>query len=365
MIRLARWSFAGLLMAAGLASAGPPDFIPPAPPAPATSGPPAKPELMPPPRRDPADVSPVPRHPAAPVEVESAEHGGLGPFFFDGEFFLLAPRRRGQDYALVGSAPLGTPIGTIRSVEGDYDPGFRIGAGYRFPEEGWQVFGRYTYWHSAANDRVQAAGPGQRVFATLTHPAFVVEVGSASASNSINMNVFDVELARRFEMGERAQMRLFAGPRFANLDQRFTANYAGVDVVTSTVNRKVTFDGGGLRLGGQANFEVFQHIGLYLRGSTGLMTGRVRSSLGEVSNGAIVVNAVDRFNRIVPTADLGIGLSYELGGWLRLSAGYEFNNWFGVVERFDFVDDAHVAKMARRADDLGFDGVFFRCELTF
>ena len=117
---------------------------------------------------------------------------GPGAWLFDGEFMLCSPRRRVQDYAIVGTAPLGTPIGTIRGVEGNYDPGFRIGVGYRLPgTDGLEVMGRYTYWHSAGNDAVSAGG-GSRVFPTLTHPAFIDEVGRASADNAINMNVFDV-----------------------------------------------------------------------------------------------------------------------------------------------------------------------------
>ena len=95
-----------------------------------------------------------------------------------------------------------------------------------------------------------------------------------------------------------------------------------------------------------------------------MMTGRFRSGLSEVSNGLPIVNVSERFNKVVPTLDLGLGLSYQ-SGWLRLSVGYEFHNWFGVVEGFDFVDDAHPAKMARRSGDLGFDGVFFRAEMVF
>ena len=94
------------------------------------------------------------------------------------------------------------------------------------------------------------------------------------------------------------------------------------------------------------------------------MAGRFRSSQSEVSNNAEVFSLVDRFDKIVPTAELGIGLCYQTS-WMARSVGYEFHNWFGVVEGFDPVDDAHRGKLARRNGDLGFDGVFFRAELTF
>src|SRR5262249_15336099 len=135
MNRLARWSFACVLLTAGLASAQPPDFIPPASPTTPSN------TLLPSVKPDFTTIPPEPRHTACPavtVDAEPGKTGTPGTLYFDGEFFLWAPRRRGQDYAIVGSAPLGTPIGTIRSTEGVYDPGFRIGAAYRFPERGWE-----------------------------------------------------------------------------------------------------------------------------------------------------------------------------------------------------------------------------------
>jgi hypothetical protein len=203
------------------------------------------------------------------------------------------------------------------------------------------------------------------VFPTQTHPAFVTEVDSARATNSINLNVIDIEFARRFDPAEGTRLRAFFGPRFGNLDQKFTANYVGGDAAAGDqVRRKVTFDGGGLRVGGDADFALLEHLGLFVRGSASLLTGRFRSSLDETANGAAIVNVVDRFDKVVPTTDLGIGMSYNRGG-MKFTVGYEFHNWFGIVEGMDFVDDQHPAKMSRRTGDLGFDGVFFRAEWSF
>ena len=122
--------------------------------------------------------------------------------------------------------------------------------------------------------------------------------------------------------------------------------------------------GRSLLIENDANFAVLDHLGLFVRGSAGLLTGRFRSSLDETANGAAIVNVVDRFDKVVPTSDLGIGMSYQRGG-MKFTVGYEFQNWFGMVEGFNFVDDQHPSKMARRTGDLGFDGVFFRAELSF
>jgi hypothetical protein len=275
----------------------------------------------------------------------------------------MAPRRRAQDFALVGTAPFGGPIGTLKSVEGGYDSGFRVGAGYRFCE-GMEVLFNYTHYHTSGDDAVLRAPPGQVVFATLTHPAAIVQVAGAKADNSINMNLFDLEVGRRVELSDHMGLRVFGGPRFANLDQKFTAVYTGGDVATDVVRRVLTFDGGGLRAGGEVTYECFQHVGVYMRGSASLLTGRFRSSLSETGNGLPVVRVEEKFDKVIPIADLGIGVRFEKGP-LRLSVGYEFQNWFGMLEGFDFVDDAHPAKMTRRSGDLGFDGVVFRLEYLF
>jgi hypothetical protein len=337
-----RRSLLGLALLAAFASADPPAKLP------ESEGP---------------VVAEVPPAETPKVEPEPLEtRGGRGSFLIDGEFFLWAPRRTGQDYAILGTNPNFAPLGTIKNLEGSYDAGFRINAGYRFDTGLEATFG-YTHWHTAA-DEFLTAPADQLLFPTLTHPVFVSQATSARASNSVNLNVFDVELARRFDLAEGTKLRAFFGPRFANLDQAYSATYGGPVVTTDTVRRKVTFDGGGLRLGGAADFRVLESVGLFLRGSAGLMTGRMRSAHDEVADSQPIVNVVERFNKVVPTADLGVGVSYNLGG-MKMSVGYEFHNWFGVVEGIEFVDDLHPAKISRRYSDLGFDGVFFRAELAF
>jgi hypothetical protein len=291
------------------------------------------------------------------------EEENSGAFIIDGEYLLMRPRRRSQDYAVVGSDPNGGPIGVIKSLEGGFDSGFRVGAGYRFPGENWEARFYYTFYHETGNDLV-AAPPGGFVFPTLTFPAVVTRSNSAAASNSVNLNVFDVEFGKRWEATESMSVRWFVGPRFANIDQKFMATYTGGDVSQDNVRRRLFFDGGGARAGGELNCKVFDHLGFYACGSVSLMTGRFRSDLLEVANGQTIVNVSEKFDKVVPVMDLGVGISYQMGG-LRLSAGYQFINWFGMVEGIDFSDDVSPGKYARRTGDLGFDGLVFRAEWLF
>lgn len=354
MSRLA--SAACVLFLAGLGLAQPPADLPPpaprlgaemAPPA-AASGPGHSGEIL-----------------GAASHGEASGKDCCGAFLFDGEIMAWAARRRAsQDYALVGNNPNVGPIGDIRTVDGAYDPGLRVAAGYRFCPDGLDVMARYTYWHGQREDAASANGPGTAVFTTLTHPSTVSAVLRGQGNDSTNLNLFDFEVGHRFSHGERLKGRGFVGIRYANVDQDFAAAYAGGQVAYSLVTRQSTFDGAGLRLGGEATYELVQGLGLLVRGSTGMMAGRFRTNLSELSNDTLVMNATERFNKVVPMADLGIGVTFTWG-IMKLTAGYEFVNFFGMVDTFDFVDDIHPAKMTRRTGDLGLDGIFGRCELTF
>jgi hypothetical protein len=81
----------------------------------------------------------------------------------------------------------------------------------------------------------------------------------------VELNVFDGEIGRRFDVDEGTKVRAFFGPRLANFDQSFTTNYLGSVVSKDGVRRKLTFDGGGLP-GGQVRpiYRVLDGIGLFL-----------------------------------------------------------------------------------------------------
>jgi hypothetical protein len=325
----------------------------------------------------PSALPPVPQpvavglQPPPPPPLEATSHRTVfvheekkcGDLLIDGEYLLLAARRPAQTYAIVGTNPFWGPVGTIKSVDGGYDSGLRVGAGWRFADGEWDVMGRYAYFHSSA-DNVATRPAGGTVFATLTHPSTVVEVGGAYAQSSVNFNVFDLEIGKRFELGEGLNLRLFAGPRYANVDQALNVTYAGGDVVSDRVERCTCFDGGGVRAGGETHWKFLDHLGLYLRGSASMLTGRFRVCRYEEANGFPIVDVGERYTRVVPMVDLGVGLSFEKGGW-RVSAGYEFMTWYNMVDASDFIDDAHPAKLIRSAGNLGFDGVVFRAELSF
>src|SRR5260370_40801984 len=90
----------------------------------------------------------------------------------------------------------------------------------------------------------------------LTDPAVVTQVTAAQAYDRINLSRFDLELGKRWKQGEQWTYRVFAGPRFLNMDQKYYALYSGGDVGpggSDVVRRNLNFNGAGLRGGGEVD----------------------------------------------------------------------------------------------------------------
>jgi hypothetical protein len=310
------------------------------------------------------DDHPAMTHLAPEHHGEEKEDGCWG-FLADAEYLYMRARSRPLDYAIPSSNPLGGPVGAIQSVDYEWRSGFRIGAGVRLPTEGWEAVFNYTYLHSSNNAHT-ASPPGGVLLPTLSHPGFVDVADTASAQVGLNYNVFDVEFAKRIHASETLDLRLFAGPRFANIHQGVDANYDGRDAHNDLVRSGVSFDGGGLRVGGEGTWHLTKGLGLYARAGGSLVVGRVTSRLSEANNnGASVITDVsDRFDKVIPVAEVGMGLSYQWRS-LRVMVGYEFVNWFGLIDGIDFADDAHVGKYTRRTGDLSLDGLMLRAEWSY
>jgi hypothetical protein len=298
------------------------------------------------------------------LPVEDEQHPGA--FLISAEYLFFKARRVPQDFAITGPSSAFGPQGEVVSNEWKYRSGFRVVGGGRLPGEGWEAAFFYTYLHSSNNTNVTRPDGG-RLFATLTHPGTVEEVQNAAADSSLTYNVFDVEFGRWFRPSAALQVRAVAGPRFAKIDQGFNALYTGLqagagDQVSSAFN----FDGGGVRAGGEAHWYPLRVIGLYVRGSASMLVGNGRATLSETGNAGAtsIVNVTDSFDKVIPVLELGMGVTYRRHN-LRLTAGYEFVNWFGLYNVPDFVDDAHQGKFTRRIGDLSLDGLVIRADYAY
>jgi hypothetical protein len=322
--------------------------------------------VTPPPPAPSIPVTPPPPEPTPPCTVtvtDGDSHQGLS-FFIGGDYLYVKPRRRLQDYVIVDPFNDGRVAGTIESVDWGWRSAFRIGGGVQLAY-GLEVAFYYTYLHDASQ-AAAFAPDGGTLFATLTHPGTVDQVTSAFAATSFNYNLFDLEVSKTFRLADCFGVRVFGGSRSARIDQNLNALYDGNTANKDFVASQVRFNGGGARLGLEGIWHPGDGWGLYARGAASLVLGDFKSHLSEVNNAGttVLVDITERFDKVLPVLELGFGVSYQYRGW-RVTAGYEYTNWFGLADLPDFVDDFHQGKFVHRVSDISIDGLVVRVEYRY
>jgi hypothetical protein len=300
---------------------------------------------------------------------------------FFGDFLYLRPRNAEVAYALPieGVVALGdeVPIGPVAIVDQEFEPGFRTGAVIRLTD-GASIRGQYSYFRSNASASATILGPNV-LRSLVTHPNVAnaaTDTLDASAQHDINFDLIDTDY-RGLILGCESctdcrcaiMVNGIVGGRYANLEQQFRSTFSVTG--TRTVDTNIDFDGGGIRLGIEAEHHATTN-GLYVYGSgiTNLMVGEFTADYRQTLsvNG---VNGQEAFTswkagRIVPTLDLELGF-----GWvgprrrLKFSGGYLVSTWFNVVKTEDFINAVHNSDFDDLSGILTFDGLVARATWEF
>lgn len=305
-----------------------------------------------------------------------AAHGGNGhgnghdahtePGFYGyAEYLLLRPRRGAFDYAIVDPSKNLAPNGSLESLNYELRSGVRGGIGYRFKDSAWSAGFSYTYLRSGS-DETLTADPNGLLYATLSRPGLVDNVGFAQASASLEYNVFDVEVSRQVHVDDRFDMRLYGGVRFATIRQDFDALYDLRDANLASVATKSNFDGAGPLLGAEASLKTWGGFHLFGRTSAALLTGKLANPYVETNNGGLTTFAnVDyTTRRVLPVLGAGIGLGWQRRG-VAVRVGYEMTNWFNLIDQIRFTNDLAEGKLTTRQSDLSMEGLFVQFAVQY
>jgi len=279
-----------------------------------------------------------------------------GPFFF-GEYLLLRAHRQAHDFAIVDPVLNRAIDGNLSSAQWETASGYRFGAGWKLYGD-WEAAAIYTYFHTK-DDRAWNVPPGGTLFATRSNP-FVDSVTRASVASNLDYDVIDLEIAKNIDTVDRLDLRLSAGVRYAEITQKFLASYAGGTVPGAgplNVTSPVFFDGFGARVGAEGHWKLFGGLSLYGKAAGTLMSGEFRTTLRETfNNGATSINLADKYQSVVPIAEVGLGVAYTTEHF-RFRIGYELTNWFNMVDGLDMVNGQGLGKFQRKMSDLSLEGL--------
>lgn len=288
----------------------------------------------------------------------------VAPFVISAEYLLLRPYRRDLDFAIVDPNGNLNPEGRIANLDWQTRNGVRAGFMWRPRDSSTDLAFTYTYAYSQDTANI-AAPAGGVLFPTLTRPGLIDQVLTAQAFSSVNYNVFDIDVGRRFNVDD-AEYRLFTGVRIADIGQVLAATYDGLDAHQALARNHVCMDGGGLTFGSEARWNISRGWGAYARGRGSLVVADYCVSATETDFAGNVLNSnvTDRFTKVVPVLDLAAGISWQRRN-MRASIGYEISHWFNQVEGITFVDDFAVGKHGRKQSDLSLEAIAFQFAIDF
>ena len=161
-------------------------------------------------------------------------------------------------------------------------------------------------------------------------------------------------------------MNLLAGIRYASLDQRLDVG-GPTQLDVQNIHSQINFEGGGLRVGFEAQRRTPLGLVFYGRTTASVVAGTFHCAYTQSSaNNGVEAESGFPADRVVPMldAELGIGLSL-FNDKLRLTSGYSFSGWFNVVRSDEFIGAVQTNNFSGMSNTLTFDGFVSRVELQF
>lgn len=307
-------------------------------------------------------------------------------FEFTAEGFYLTPVNSDLDYAAVINSTLSsTNTASMQKIKPGYGLGFRIGAGYIYPNSGNDV--RLSWMHLNTSDSQSiTAGDGQAItppFNTANNFLGFVTFNQGQGSAKFNYDAIDLDAGQFVNFGTYLQMRMFAGLRYANIKRNlFSGIYDTVYKQTFDINNYSRFSGLGPRAGIDAAYQVSNHFGIVSHIGVALLLGKIKTAAyiyaegGSSLPGASLGNAVDliadNVYRILPGIDakLGVNYSYQLANnsVFTVEAGYQVTQYWNAIDRLNFTgptspNSLNITSINRVSSGIGLYGPYLSVNL--
>ena len=261
-----------------------------------------------------------------------------------------------------------------RNISPDYHWGFLLQLGYVFPNTGNDVRINWTRLHDNG-DTNSSAVHGSAVDSVDVETIFGEFLGlddgdvlHAKGEATYQFDAVDFDFGQFINIGNSLQTRLFAGLRWARLNNDLSYAYHGTafldELLVSThtfhasAESDSSFNGVGPLFGVSANYEVGYGFGVSGTLDAALLVGNLDLSQSDhslevlTSNGSITNESVENFNDgsenvIAPAFDAKLGVNYNYamsnGMQFMLELGYQVSKYFDVIETGSYDVEFHQA----------------------
>lgn len=280
-------------------------------------------------------------------------------FFIDGAFIYWLNQL--EDQEVIGSIealPDGRGQISFKELDFSWKPGFKVGIGYNFGFDAWDLFANWTEIRSTEHKSFSNTTPFIAVVAAVFQPgALYLLSRDAHVHWHYRFDSVDLELGRHFFVGRNLSLRPFIGAKWADIHQKLNADFFS-NIEQRVNNVQVAVGDASARLS-QRTMAVGPRAGLNTRWALSCydfaILGNVALSLPwnwakvksdgtvQFSPGSIVIsgNLVENHKHFMePVFEFFLGLDWRhcFCDWfsMEIAAGYEMQLWWRQNRWFDF-----------------------------
>jgi hypothetical protein len=300
-------------------------------------------------------------------------------WFVTADFLWWHLYEGGTDFVVKQNSVVGPEFSDqLKKFDFETRPGLRVGLGYVLSHDGWDLYLNYTWYKTHAKSSASATAD-ESLF-PLIGPTQIVGTGEAEGRWKVHFSTLDLEIGRSYFLSRYLSLRPHFGVKSAWIHQKVDFNFplgdqlGSSDVTSQDTKIKNDFWGIGPRVGAGGKWMFCRHFGLYGGVSGALLWGHFR--VREVDAQTLSVSPFAQTfkrklneDRIAPTAQLDIGLSYDTifhfkrcRHHLGLKLGYESQYWWrqNQIPQFESPTRFH-----RFSEDLMIHGLVAEARLTF
>lgn len=306
----------------------------------------------------------------------------------------------GTEFAYTDNNPqLEYPIkGRTKEMDFDFNWGARVGLGYDFNFDGWDLYANYTHFGSGDSNSTSSGGCNNSIVVPLrggicpdpdanagVQSTFIAT--KAKSQYQIEFDSVDVQLGRNYFLSKMLSMRPFWGAKIAwiDLDQvtRYCGStgvtpgpFCGVNVValgpnTIKISEDSNFKGVGPEVGFNSKWFLAKGFSFFADGLGALLYGFFdvdhKESYSLISDRRIRLSA--NTHKMIPTVQIFSGVSYDIffnddKEHIGFRIGYDGQYWWRANQMLK-IDDASPLKYERWTEDFSMHGATFEFRWDF
>lgn len=227
----------------------------------------------------------------------------------------------------------------LHNLDFDWDWGFRVGAGYNIPRDGWDIDLYWTHIRNTASEDKRSSSNTllTQVWNVGAFP-FNGTINFAKGHWQVNLEQVDLTLGREFFVGKHLTFRPFAGLRSDWIFQKYHVEVKGTEFLTAASleqEAKLTnrFWGFGFAGGFNTDWRLGAGFSIYGDADLSILMGFFDVDQKGTQNDLKIWSQDKSFRTAKAIADLGLGFKWfgrfcKDSFGLTFKAGYEYHLFF-------------------------------------